>query len=230
MTKGMTGNPVFVGLDTSDPVQAAALARAVGPHVGGVKLGLQFFMANGPAGVRAIADTGVPVFLDVKLHDIPNTVAGALKSLAPLNLYMVNVHAGGGAAMLAAARDACAARTKLIAVTVLTSLDDDDLAAMGVGDGPAAQVTRLAGLAQAAGLDGVVCSPHEVAGLKAGWSDGYFVVPGIRPAGSALGDQKRVMTPREALAAGATMLVIGRPITDAADPAAAAAAIAAELG
>jgi orotidine-5'-phosphate decarboxylase len=225
----MSGNPVFVGLDTSDASEAAALARAVGPYVGGVKLGLQFFMANGPAGVRAIADTGVPVFLDVKLHDIPNTVAGALKSLAALNLYMVNVHAGGGAAMLAAARAACAPATKLIAVTVLTSLDDGDVAAMGVDDGAAAQVTRLAGLAQAAGLDGVVCSPHEVAGLKAAWPDGYFVVPGIRPAGIALGDQKRVMTPREALAAGATMLVIGRPITDAADPAAAAAAIAAEI-
>jgi orotidine-5'-phosphate decarboxylase len=222
-------NPVFVGLDTSDAAEAAALARAVGPHVGGVKLGLQFFMANGPAGVRAIAETGVPVFLDVKLHDIPNTVAGALKSLAPLDLYMVNVHAGGGAAMLAAARDACAARTKLIAVTVLTSLDDDDLAAMGVGDGAGPQVTRLAGLARAAGLDGVVCSPHEVAGLRADWADGEFVVPGIRPAGTALGDQKRVMTPREALDAGATMLVVGRPITGAADPAAAAAAIKQEI-
>lgn len=225
----MKGNPVFVGLDTSDAGEAAALARAVGPYVGGVKLGLQFFMANGPAGVRAIADTGVPVFLDVKLHDIPNTVAGALKSLAPLNLYMVNVHASGGAAMLAAARDACAATTKLIAVTVLTSLDDSDVAALGVGDGAAAQVTRLARLAQAAGLDGVVCSPHEVAGLRAGWPAGEFVVPGIRPAGSALGDQKRVMTPCEALAAGATMLVIGRPITEAADPAVAAAAVLAEL-
>jgi orotidine-5'-phosphate decarboxylase len=225
----MSVNPIFVGLDTSDAGEAAALARAVGPHVGGVKLGLQFFMANGPAGVRAIADTGVPVFLDVKLHDIPNTVAGALKSLAPLDLYMVNVHAGGGAAMLAAAREVCAASTKLIAVTVLTSLDDGDMAAMGVGDGAERQVMRLAGLAQAAGLDGVVCSPHEVAGLKSVWPDGCFVVPGIRPAGSALGDQKRVMTPREALATGATMLVIGRPITAAADPAAAAAAIAAEL-
>jgi len=230
----MTGNPVFanpvfVGLDTAELAEAAALARAVGPYVGGVKLGLQFFMANGPAGVRAIADTGVPVFLDVKLHDIPNTVAGALKSLAPLDLYMVNVHAGGGPAMLAAARDACAARTKLIAVTVLTSLDDGDVVAMGVADGAGRQVMRLAGLAQVAGLDGVVCSPHEVAGLRAGWADGYFVVPGIRPPGSDVGDQKRVMTPREALAAGATVLVIGRPITGAADPAAAAAAIHAEI-
>jgi orotidine-5'-phosphate decarboxylase len=224
-----SGNPIFVGLDTSDIDEAAALARAVRPHVGGLKLGLQFFMANGPDGVRRIAATGVPIFLDVKLHDIPNTVAGALRSLAALDLYMVNVHASGGPAMLAAARDACAPTTKLIAVTVLTSLDDTDLAAMGVADGPAAQVNRLAGLARKAGLDGVVCSPHEVAGLAAAWPGGEFVVPGIRPAGSDIGDQKRVMTPRQALAAGATMLVIGRPITGAADPGAAAAAIAAEI-
>jgi orotidine-5'-phosphate decarboxylase len=224
-----SGNPIFVGLDTSDIDEAAALARAVRPHVGGLKLGLQFFTAHGPAGVRAITATGVPIFLDLKLHDIPNTVAGALRSLAPLDLYMVNVHAGGGTAMLAAARAACAPTTKLIAVTVLTSLDDDDMAGMGVADGAAAQVTRLAGLARAAGLDGVVCSPHEVAGLAAGWPGGNFIVPGIRPAGSVVGDQKRVMTPRQALAAGATMLVIGRPITAAADPAAAAAAIAAEI-
>jgi orotidine-5'-phosphate decarboxylase len=152
-----------------------------------------------------------------------------LRSLAPLDLHMVNVHAGGGAAMLAAARDACPPTTRLIAVTVLTSLDDADLAALGVNDGSVAHVARLAGLARAAGLDGVVCSPHEVAGLRAGWPQGDFIVPGIRPAGSAVGDQKRIMTPREALAAGATMLVIGRPITDAPDPAAAAAAIAATL-
>jgi orotidine-5'-phosphate decarboxylase len=223
------GNPIFVGLDTSDIDEATALARAVRPHVGGLKLGLQFFMAHGPAGVRQIAATGVPIFLDVKLHDIPNTVAGALRSLAPLDLYMVNVHAGGGQAMLAAARAACAPATKLIAVTVLTSLDDGDMAGMGVADGAAAQVARLAGLAREAGLDGVVCSPHEVAGLAAAWPGGDFIVPGIRPAGSDPGDQKRVMTPRQAMAAGATMLVIGRPITAAPDPAAAAAAIAAEI-
>ena len=225
----MLANPVFVGLDTTDLATAAVLGRTVRPHVGGLKLGLQFFMANGPAGVRAIAEIGLPIFLDVKLHDIPNTVAGALKSLACLDLHMVNVHAGGGAAMLAAAREACPATTKLIAVTVLTSLDDDDLGAMGVGGGSAAQVARLAGLARAAELDGVVCSPHEVAALRSTWPEGDFVVPGIRPAGSEAGDQKRVMTPAAALAAGATMLVVGRPITGAADPAAAAAAISASL-
>ncbi len=225
----MAANPVFVGLDTSDLGAAQAVARAVAPHVGGLKLGLQFFTAQGPEGVRRMADFGLPIFLDLKLHDIPNTVAGALHSLAGLGLYMVNVHAGGGLAMMRAARAACAPGTKLIAVTVLTSLDADDLAGVGVHDGPAAQVARLAAMTRDAGLDGVVCSPHEVGALSAGWPAGEFVVPGIRPAGAALGDQKRVMTPAEALAAGATMLVIGRPITDAADPAAAAAAIAASL-
>ena len=225
----MTANPVFVAVDTPDLARAQALGRAVAPHVGGLKLGLEFFMANGPAGVRAMGDLALPLFLDVKLHDIPNTVAGALRSLAALDLAVVNVHAGGGAAMLAAARDACPARTRLIAVTALTSLDDADMAAMGVGDGAAAQVARLAGLTRAAGLDGIVCSPHEVAAMQAGWPNGYFVVPGVRPAGAELGDQKRVMTPRDALAAGASMQVIGRPITGAPDPAAAAAAIAASL-
>lgn len=225
----MTGNPVFVAVDTPDLARALDLGRAVAPYVGGLKLGLEFFMANGPAGVRAVGELGLPLFLDVKLHDIPNTVAGALRSLAGLDLAVVNVHAGGGAAMLAAARDACPARTKLIAVTALTSLDDADMAAMGVGDGAAAQVARLAGLTRAAGLDGIVCSPHEVTAMKSAWPQGYFVVPGVRPEGAAVGDQKRVMTPRDALAAGASMLVIGRPITGAADPAAAAAAIAASL-
>ena len=221
-------NPVFVALDTSDFDAAEALARAVAPHVGGLKLGLQFFMANGAEGVRRLAGLGLPIFLDVKLHDIPNTVAGALKALSGLDLFMVNVHAGGGADMLKAARDACAPATKLIGVTVLTSLDDADLDALGVGDGTAAQVARLAALSRDAGLDGVVCSPHEVAALKAAWPGGYFVVPGIRVV-AASDDQKRTLTPREALAAGASMLVIGRPITDAADPAGAARAIAASL-
>jgi orotidine-5'-phosphate decarboxylase len=223
------GNPVFVGLDTPDLARAEALARAVGPHVGGLKLGLEFFMANGPEGVRRMADCGLPLFLDVKLHDIPNTVAGALRSLSTLDLAIVNVHAGGGLAMMQAARDACRPSTKLVAVTVLTSLDEADLSAIGVFGAPATQVHRLAVLAREAGLDGVVCSAHEVARLKAEWDDGLFVVPGLRPEGAAQGDQKRVTTPAAARAAGAGILVIGRPITDAADPAAAAAAIAATL-
>jgi orotidine-5'-phosphate decarboxylase len=222
--------PVFVALDTPDLEAAMALARAVAPHVGGLKLGLEFFMAHGPEGVRAMAALGRPIFLDVKLHDIPNTVAGALRSLGALDLFLVNVHAGGGRAMLEAARAACPPATRLVAVTVLTSLDDADLAATGVADGAAAQVGRLADMARSAGLDGVVCSPREVAGLKARWPDGLFVVPGVRPAGAAAGDQKRTMAPRDALAAGASLLVIGRPITAAPDPAAAARAIADDLG
>jgi orotidine-5'-phosphate decarboxylase len=225
----MTANPVYVAIDTPDLAHALALAKSVAPYVGGLKLGLEFFMANGPAGVRAFGKLGLPVFLDVKLHDIPNTVAGALRSLAALNLAIINVHAAGGAAMLAAARAAVAPATKLIAVTVLTSLDDDDLGAMGVGDGATAQVARLAALSRSAGLDGIVCSPHEVADMRHAWPGGMLIVPGVRPGGSDLGDQKRVMTPAQALAAGASVLVIGRPITAAADPAAAAAAIAATL-
>lgn len=225
----MKSNPVYVAVDTPDLARALALAKSVAPYVGGLKLGLEFFLANGPAGVRALADLGLPVFLDVKLHDIPNTVAGALRSLAPLNLAIVNVHAGGGAAMLAAARGAVAPATKLIAVTVLTSLDDADLGAVGVSGGATAQVARLAALTRAAGLDGIVCSPHEVAEMCSRWPDGIFIVPGVRPSGSDLGDQKRVMTPAQAFAAGASVLVIGRPITAATDPAAAAAAIAATL-
>jgi orotidine-5'-phosphate decarboxylase len=225
----MADNPIYVGLDTPDLDHAEALARAVAPHVGGLKLGLEFFMANGPEGVRRMGRIGLPLFLDVKLHDIPNTVAGALKSLSVLDVAIVNVHAGGGLAMMQAAREACRPETKLIAVTVLTSLDEADLSAMGVFGNPATQVHRLTVLTREAGLDGVVCSSHEVARLKAEWDDGLFVVPGIRPAGSDLGDQKRVMTPKDALAAGAGILVIGRPIMAAADPAAAAAAIAASL-
>jgi orotidine-5'-phosphate decarboxylase len=225
----MRENPIYVGLDTPDIDRAESLGRAVAPHVGGLKLGLEFFMANGPDGIRRMGKLGLPLFLDVKLHDIPNTVAGALKSLAVLDVAIVNVHAGGGLAMMRAAREACRPGTKLIAVTVLTSLDEADLSAMGVFGDPGAQVRRLAALTREAGLDGVVCSAHEVVQLKADWPHGLFVVPGIRPAGADVGDQKRVMTPSAALDAGAGVLVIGRPITGAADPAAAAEAIAASL-
>lgn len=219
-------NPIYVGLDTPDLDHAEALARAVKPHVGGLKLGLEFFMRNGPDGVRRMGRIGLPIFLDLKLHDIPNTVAGALKSLSVLDLAIVNVHAGGGLAMMQAAHAVRPPGAKLIAVTVLTSLDEADLTSVGVFGNPSAQVLRLAALSREAGLDGVVASAHEVAALKAEWPAGQFIIPGIRPAGADLGDQKRVMTPAEALAAGATVLVIGRPITAAADPALAAAAIA----
>lgn len=223
-------NPIFVAADVASVAAARALVAQVAPSVGGLKLGLEFFCAHGPAGVAAVMAGGpLPLFLDLKLHDIPNTLAGAVASLAPLQPAILTVHAAGGAAMLAAARAAAPPETKIVAVTVLTSLDDDDLLVAGVADGSAAQVLRLARLARAAGVDGIVCSPHEVTAARAMWPDGLFVVPGVRPTGSDVGDQKRVMTPRAARDAGAGVLVIGRPITAAVDPAAAAAAIAASL-
>ena len=222
-------NPVYVAIDTLDMDKAQALVRSCAPHVGGVKLGLEFFCAHGPAGIAAFSGHGLPVFLDLKLHDIPNTVASAVAAVAPLAPALLTIHAAGGPAMIAAARAVAPAATRIIAVTVLTSLDAGDLRAIGVEDGPVLQVPRLAALARAAGADGIVTSAHEAAVVRAVWDDGMLVVPGVRPAGAALGDQKRVMTPAQAMAAGASVLVIGRPITAAADPAMAAAAIAAGL-
>jgi orotidine-5'-phosphate decarboxylase len=226
-------NPIYVALDTPSLEQASALAKTLRPYVGGLKVGLEFVSANGPDGVRAMVKTGVPVFLDVKLHDIPNTVVGAMKALAPLRAAIVNVHASGGLAMMKAAVEAAATvtpRPKVIAVTVLTSLEAADLAGMGIAGSPLDQVARLAKLAKSAGIDGVVCSPQEIAAVRAACGRDFLIVtPGVRPAGGALGDQKRVMTPEEALKAGADLLVIGRPITGAPDPAAAARQIAADL-
>ena len=230
----MTKNPVFVALDTTSLDRARVLSQTLKPYVGGVKLGLEFYGANGPEGVRAIVSTGIPVFLDLKLHDIPNTVSGAMKALAPLGVAIVNVHASGGSAMMRAAADALRAsgqRTKLIAVTVLTSLEDRDLPDVGLSGTALAQATRLAVLTETSGLDGVVCSPHEIAAVRAACGSEFLIVtPGVRPAGGDLGDQKRVMTPREAVQAGADILVIGRPITAAPDPVEAAKAIGADLG
>ena len=222
-------NPVYVALDTPDLARAQALAVAVRPHVGGLKLGLEFFVANGPAGVAAMRDFGLPIFLDLKLHDIPNTVGHAVAALAGLAPALLTVHASGGVAMCAAAKAAAPPATQIIGVTVLTSLDDDDLTAAGVGDGAAAQVTRLAAVSRDGTLDGIVCSPLETAAMRAVLGNRTLVVPGVRPVGSDAGDQKRVLTPAQALAAGATILVIGRPITAAADPAEAARLIAASL-
>lgn len=229
-----TQNPIFVALDTPDLGRALDIASAVKPHVGGLKIGLEFFSALGPEGVRRVVETGIPVFADLKFHDIPNTVAGAARELAKLGAAIFNVHASGGEAMMRAAMEAVAdanPRPLLIAVTVLTSLDDTALERVGQKGPPQAQVERLAALAKASGLDGVVCSAHEIAAVKrACGTDFLAVVPGIRPAGSALADQRRVMTPKEARAAGADILVIGRPITEAEDPAEAAKAVAEELG
>ncbi len=229
MTLALT-SPVYCALDTTDLSKAMALAAAVKPWVGGIKLGLEFFNANGPQGVAKLAGLGLPVFADLKMHDIPNTVAGGIRAVLPLGVAIVNVHAAGGRAMMKAAADEAAAagprRPKVIAVTVLTSMDTNDLNETGVQGTPADQVIRLATLARDAGLDGVVCSAHEIAPLrKALGPDFMLVVPGIRPAGAATGDQKRVMPPAQAIRQGANILVIGRPITGADDPAAAARAI-----
>ena len=220
---------IFVAIDTPDMDRARALATAVAPLAGGLKLGLDFFTHNGRAGVTELARSGLPVFVDLKFHDIPNTVAGAIHALGDLNPAILTVHAAGGRAMMEDAKAAAPLGTTVVAVTVLTSLDPDDVSSIGVAGEPAAQVDRLADLARAAGLDGIVCSGQEVAAARARWKNGFFVVPGIRPADSIVGDQKRVMTPRAALDAGASILVIGRPVTAAPDPAAALRAIAATL-
>ncbi|KXV71303.1 orotidine-5'-phosphate decarboxylase [Acetobacter cerevisiae] len=226
---------LIAALDTQNATTAQAWAQAVAPSAGAVKLGLEFAYA---AGFQAVADVAgaTPLFLDLKLHDIPNTVAAAIKSLSTLRPKMLTLHASGGLAMMEAARKACDeafpadARPALLAVTVLTSLDDHALEQTGVMDGARAQVLRLGKLGMQAGIDGLVCSAHELAPLRDTLGDApLLVTPGIRPAGSQAGDQKRIMTPRQASEAGADWIVVGRPITQAADPAAAAAAIAAEL-
>lgn len=230
-----------VALDTHDPAQAEAWSRAVAPHAALLKVGLELFAAQGAEAVRAAA-AHRPVFLDLKLHDIPNTVAGTVRALAPLRPAWLTIHAAGGPAMIAAARDAAekagdtsprasgATRIRLLAVTVLTSLDAATLAETGVAGGPVQQVLRLARLAMAAGADGLVCSPREVAPLRDALGEApVLVVPGVRPAGSAADDQARTATPEEMAAAGADVVVVGRPITKAADPGAAAAAVARAL-
>jgi len=222
-------SPIFVALDTPDLERAKAIAAKVRRHVGGLKLGLEFFCANGRHGVHDMAQFGLPIFLDLKLHDIPNTVGKAVQALRPLAPAILTVHAAGGRAMMEDAKAAAPAGTKVVAVTVLTSLDGGDLASIGVSADPHAQVERLAALARDAGLDGLVCSGAEVAAAKRLWHDGFFVVPGVRLAGAASGDQKRVITPRAALDAGASILVVGRPITGAPDPDQAARAIEATL-
>jgi orotidine-5'-phosphate decarboxylase len=221
---------LIVALDTADRRQALEWAEAASPYCGLLKLGLEFYLANGPEGVRAI--TQAPIFLDLKLHDIPNTVAGAVRSLAAIAPAMLTLHAAGGSAMIAAARkaaDEVPHPPKLLAVTVLTSLDQPALNATGIAGTPSDQVLRLAELALSSGADGLVCSAHEVSALRLRFGTApLLVVPGIRPKGAAHGDQARVMTPREAVLAGADYIVVGRPVTAAADPGAAAKMVAAE--
>ena len=228
----MHHNPLFLALDLPRLDAAEALARQVKGHVGGFKLGLEFFCAHGHHGVHQIAHVGLPIFLDLKLHDIPNTVAAAMQAIHVLEPAIVTVHASGGRAMMEDAKAAAGEHTRVVGVTALTSLDDDDLALVGVPGGAGPQVLRLAELEHQAGLDGIVCSGHEVAAVRRQWKDGFFVVPGLRPAdgkGAGAGDQKRTVTPRAARDAGASVLVIGRPIARADDPVAAARAIEATL-
>ncbi|WP_298091936.1 orotidine-5'-phosphate decarboxylase [uncultured Sphingomonas sp.] len=222
-------NRIYVAIDTPDLSRALTLARRVRDHVGGIKLGLEFFCAHGAAGVREMAHLDLPIFLDLKLHDIPNTVAKAIQALGPIAPAILTVHASGGRAMLEDAKAAAPTGTKVVAVTMLTSLDATDLSDTGVTGAAHDHVLRLAELAHASGVDGIVCSGAEVAAARAVWPKGFFVVPGVRPADGPVGDQKRVVTPRQAIDAGASILVIGRPITQADDPDAAARAIAATL-
>ena len=231
-------NPIYLALDLPRLDAAIALAQKVRGHVGGIKLGLEFFCAHGHHGVHEVAKIGLPLFLDLKLHDIPNTVAAAMQAIHVLEPAIVTVHAGGGRAMMEDAKAAAGEHCKVVAVTVLTSLDARDLSRIGVSDAPHDQVLRLADLAHEAGLDGVVCSGHEVGAVHRRWKDAFIVVPGLRPAESggsvgdqkrhvagSAGDQKRTVTPRAARDAGASVLVIGRPISRADDPLAAARAI-----
>ncbi len=222
-------NPLYVAIDTPYLDAAVALISRIKHHVGGVKLGLEFFCANGHHGVHEIQKLGLPIFLDLKLHDIPNTVAKAIQAINALEPAIVTIHAAGGRAMMEDAKAAAGANTKVVAVTVLTSLDDHDLNRVGVPDAPDAQVARLAALAHDAGLDGIVCSGHEVKAVKKSWKDGFFVVPGLRIAGGNGADQKRIVTPRQARDDGASVLVIGRPITKAEKPDDAARAIVGTL-
>lgn len=230
----MARAPVFVALDMTDLGRAQALTSALAPHVEGVKLGLEFFNHHGREGVARIAALGAPVFLDLKLHDIPNTVEKAVRSLAGLPVVLLTIHASGGAEMIRravlAARVALGEHAQVIAVTLLTSLDAADVQAIGFSGTPEEQVVRLARLAKDAGAHGVVCSPHEIIAIRAACGDDFtLVVPGIRPEGSETGDQKRSMTPKQAKTLGASYLVIGRPVTDAADPLEAVQAIAQSL-
>jgi orotidine-5'-phosphate decarboxylase len=222
-------NPVYLALDVPRLEDAKALATRVKAHIGGVKLGLEFFCAHGHHGVHEIARVGLPIFLDLKLHDIPNTVAGAMQAIHVLEPAIVTVHASGGRAMMEDAKAAAGNGTKVVAVTLLTSLDERDLARTGVTGGAHDQVLRLAELAQTAGLDGIVCSGREVRSVRDQWKDGFFVVPGLRMTEFGAGDQKRIVSPRQARDDGASVLVVGRPISRADDPLAAAREVEATL-
>jgi orotidine-5'-phosphate decarboxylase len=222
--------PIAVALDAPDLDTAARWAALVGPHVSTLKIGLELYLRYGPDAVASVRGaSGVEIFLDLKLHDIPATMAGAARAVARLRPSLLTVHAAAGPAAIRAAAEA-APDVRIVAVTVLTSLDEADLGRLGLAGPVSSAVRRLAVLAVASGARGLVCSPHEVEAVRAEVGDETLLItPGVRPAGAATNDQARVATPEEALRSGADLLVIGRPITGAADPGAAAAAIAASL-
>lgn len=220
-------NPIICAIDAHDFSRAQALATLLAPHVGAIKLGLEFFVAHGPQGISALSALGAPVFLDLKFHDIPNTAAAAARAACGLGVWMMTLHASGGARMLRAVREAvddeCRARKitppLLMGVTVLTSMEAEELAALGVSHALSDHAVRLAQIARDSGMDGVICSAHEIRAIvHACGAEFLTVVPGIRPAHSATQDQRRVMTPKQAIAEGAHYLVIGRPITGSPDP------------
>jgi orotidine-5'-phosphate decarboxylase len=224
---------IFIALDVPTADEARRLIDSLAGEATSFKIGLQLFCNAGPGFVAELAGKGLRIFLDLKFHDIPNTVAGAVRSVASLGAAMINLHCSGGAAMMRAAREALteADRPALLGVTVLTSLDDDDLRALGIAHSSEGQVLLLARMAKDSGLDGVVCSPKEIQTLRAEMGDDFLLVtPGIRPAWSAMGDQKRITTPHEAIVAGASALVIGRPITGAENPAEAMRRVIEEIG
>lgn len=227
-------SPIIVALDVPSQAAALALAGQLEPASCRVKVGKELFTRSGPAVVEALQARGFEVFLDLKFHDIPNTTAMAVKTAAELGVWMVNVHCSGGLRMMAACRETLDAmrgpKPLLIGVTVLTSMERTDLAGIGLDIEPQQQVLRLADLAAQASMDGLVCSAQEAPALKAAQPQLQLVTPGIRPAGSATDDQKRILTPQQAMRAGSDYLVIGRPISQAADPQQALAAVLAELG
>ena len=221
---------LIVALDVSNAAAAQTLVQRIGDAAGIYKVGLQLFTAEGPELVRELVRSGRRVFLDLKLHDIPNTVSHAVKAAVELGAYMLTVHASGGAAMLRAATEAADGRVNILAVTVLTSLNDDDLQEIGVSGRVSDQALRMASLAQSAGCQGIVTSPREAQMIRKSLGEGFAIVtPGVRPAGSDTHDQQRISTPAQAIANGASHIVVGRPITHAPDPASAAAAIISEM-
>lgn len=235
ISRALTSSPVVVALDYDNRDKALAFVDRINPRDCRLKVGKEMFTLFGPQLVRDLQQRGFDVFLDLKFHDIPNTAAHAVKAAADLGVWMVNVHASGGARMMTAAKEALLPfgndAPLLIAVTVLTSMEASDLQGLGINATPAEYAERLAGLTQQCGLDGVVCSAQEAVRFKAAFGQQFkLVTPGIRPQGSEVGDQRRIMTPQQALAAGVDYMVIGRPVTQSADPAQTLRDINASLG